>query len=260
MPEYDDIRSTSTEYEMVSDSIAAGGYLKDASEGFVETIEAADYEQMVIKTGSLSLHVDDVRSSAEQIKALTDSWEGYVDDFNVSRYEGYYSASMTVRVPSEKFETSIDELKEMAVYVSNEYTNTDDVTEYYMDLEARIRNKEAVEVQYLELLNKATEVDTMVTIISALENVRYEIESLKGELKGYDNRIQYSSLTLNLSEDASPSGAAETWRPVSTIKEAFSDWLQFLQGLLDDVIYVLIYGWPLVVMYFGYRIYKRRGR
>lgn len=219
---------------------------------------APQYGEQVIKTASLSLHVDDVRKQSDAIKAMVEAAAGYVDDSNINRYEGNYSANMTLRVPSDKFDSTIASLKALAVYVNNEYTNSEDVTQYYNDLDAKIKNRESLEQQYLEILKKATDVDTIASITKALADVRSEIESLSIEKKGYDNKIQYSSISVNLEEDASVSDTASTWSVVSTVKQAFSDWVVFLQTLADKGVYALVYGWPLVLLYLGWRIFRRR--
>ena len=51
---------------------------------------------------------------------------------------------------------------------------------------------------------------------------------------------------------------ASTWSVVTTVKQAFSDWVVFLQTLLDKGVYALVYGWPLLLVYLGWRIYRRR--
>ncbi len=223
-----------------------------------QSFNGAQYGQQVIKTASLSLHVDDVRKQSDAIKAMIQGLAGYVDDSNINRYDGSYTANMTLRVPSDKFDSTVASLKALAVYVNNEYSNSEDVTQYYNDLDSKIKNREALELQYLEVLKKANDVDAIVSITKALADVRSEIESLQIEKKGYDNRIQYSSISVSLEEDASVSDTASTWSVVTTVKQAFSDWVVFLQTLLDKGVYALVYGWPLLLVYLGWRIYRRR--
>ncbi len=216
------------------------------------------FGQQVIKTASLSLHVDDVRKQITAIKAMVEGMAGYIDDSNINRYEGSYSANMTLRVPSDKFDSTITSLKDLAVYVNNEYTNSEDVTQYYNDLDAKIKNREALEQQYLDVLKKASDVDSIVSITKALADVRSEIESLQIEKKSYDNQIQYSTITLYLEEDASVSDTASTWSVMTTIKQAFSDWIVFLQTAADKAVYALVYGWPLLLVYLAWRIFRKR--
>ena len=128
-------------------------------------------------------------NESDAIKAMIQGLAGYVDDSNINRYDGSYTANMTLRVPSDKFDSTVASLKALAVYVNNEYSNSEDVTQYYNDLDSKIKNREALELQYLEVLKKANDVDAIVSITKALADVRSEIESLQIEKKGYDNRI-----------------------------------------------------------------------
>lgn len=220
----------------------------------------ADAEQKVIRTGTLSLHMEDVRESVEAIRENVTLWGGEVTNSNVTRYENSYYASMTVRVPADQFDTALAGLKEMAVYVESEYTNADNVTEMYMDLEARLNNLKAEEEQYLAILDKAVTVEEILQVTDYLSNVRYEIETIENQLKYYDTNVDYSTITLTLTEDESVEAVQETWRPLSTFRNALSDWMVFLQDLADGAIYLAIFGWPLILILLGLWIWRRRGK
>lgn len=218
---------------------------------------APDAEQKVIKTGTLSLHMEDVRESVDLIKEQVTVWGGEVTNTNVTRYSNSYYGSLTVRVPSDQFDTALTGLKEMAVYVESEYTNADNITEVYMDLEARLNNLKEEETQYLAILDKAVTVEEILNVTDYLSQVRYEIESLEGQLKYYDTNVDYSTITLTLTEDESVEAAQESWRPLSTFREALSDWMVFLQDFADAAIYLVIFGWPLILILLGAWLWKR---
>lgn len=224
----------------------------------VNESESLSTETKVIKSGSLTLHVDSVQTSVTDIVAKVESWGGYVDDSSVNLYEDSYTAWMNLRIPEDKFDQAYAELKEMANYTIYEYTNTDDITLYYTDLESRLRNYQAEEAQYLDLLDQTSSVDSIVVITQALSEVRYKIESIQGQLKVADDQVSYSTLSVSLQEDASPSSVTEKWRPISTIKEALKDWLEFLKDGVDAVIYIAIYAWPLLIVLLVYKIWKKR--
>lgn len=247
-----------------------GGYAYDMSESSKSYEEAAvmmdldasrnavTSDDKIIKTGSLTLHVDSVQTSVADVTTKVESWGGYVDDSSVNLYEDSYSAWMNLRIPEDKFDQAYADLKAMANYTIYEYQNTDDITLYYTDLEARLRNYQAEEAQYLELMEQTSSVDSIVAITKALSDVRYKIESVQAQLNTADNQVNYSTLSLSLQEDASPSGVAEKWRPISTIKEALKDWLGFLKDVADAVIYIAIYGWPLLILLAAYKAFRRK--
>lgn len=235
-------------YAMDSDSIT-----KSDDSGYVEGVE-----QKVIKTGTLALHMESVQDGVELIKAKVTEWGGDVTNSNVTRYDNSYYASMTVRVPSEQFDAAMSGLKELAIYVDSEYTNADNITEAYMDLEARLNNLKEEEAQYLAILDKAVTVEEILQVTDYLSSVRYEIESAEGQLKYYDTNVDYSTISLTLTEDESVAAVQVTWRPLSTFREALSEWVIFLQELADSAIYLAIFGWPILLLLLIVSVWRRR--
>lgn len=205
-------------------------------------------DQKIIKTGSLSLHVEDVQVSVEDIELAATEWGGRVLYRNIYRGESSYTADLQVQVPAEGFDAAMTGLKEMSLYVNNEWTNANDVTEAYMDVESRLSNARAEEQAYLDLLERTGSVTEILEVTRALADVRTEIEYLENDIEYYDTRVAYSTIDVYLTEDESAGVASESWRPGGTVSDAFSDWVVFLQALLDGVIYLAIFGWPFLIL------------
>lgn len=251
------------DYDMMSESAPSPDRTMGSS-GSMMPVDgsgyAADVEQKVIKTGTLSLHMESVRDGVEAIKTNAVLWGGEVTNSNVTRYDNSYYANLTVRVPSDQFETALAGLKDMALYTDSEYTNADNITEAYMDLEARLNNLKEEEAQYLAILDKAVTVDEILQVTDYLSTVRYEIESTEGQMKYYDTNVDYSTITLTLTEDESVEATQETWRPEGTFHEAVSDWVIFLQNIADSAIYLVIFGWPVILLAVAFVIWRRTHR
>jgi len=232
------------------------GYYSETSGGMMMNTES----QKIIQTASLGLHVDDVRATAEKVTDYVESIGGYIENASVDRYDQGYYGYLTLRVPNDKFDTILEELKGMANYVVSEYKNAEDVTETYVDLQARLENYKAEEQQYLAIMDKADTVEWILQVTNALYQVRAEIESLESRLKYYDTRVDYSSINLSLEEDESASRVSETWRPLSTLHSAYADWVGFLQGLVDQAIYLAIYIWPLALIVLVVWVVRRKAK
>lgn len=217
-----------------------------------------EVEQKIIKSGSLDLHVDDVQETAELIEDSVVEWGGSVLYQNVSRGSASYYADIQIRVPAEGFDSAMDGLKELSIYVENEWTNADDVTDAYMDLEARLNNAYVEEDAYLDLMDRAGSITEILEVTRALSDVRSDIEYMESQMSYYDTRVAFSTIDIYLTEDESVSAVTEKWRPGSTVTDAFGDWLVFLQGLLDGVIYLVIFAWPLAIL--GLIVWKWMGR
>lgn len=233
---------------MDSSSVRGGGMMINAD------------SQKVIQSASLSLHVGDVRKTAKEVETLVKGWGGFVENSSVDRYGDSYSAWVTIRIPNDKLSEAILSLKDLSDYVISEYKNAEDVTETYVDLEARLKNFKVQEEQYVAIMDKADTVEDILKVTTALANVRGEIDSLESRLQYYDNRVDYSSITLTLEEDERVSNVVETWAPLSTVRSAFAAWVTFLQALVDDLIYALIYVWPLLILGLAVWILKRKKR
>ncbi len=210
--------------------------------------DGADFDQKVIKTGSLSLHVDDVQMSVDDITSKVSEWNGFVLDSNLNRGEDSYYAYMSVKVPANSFETAMDGLKELSLIVNSESSNAQDVTETYSDLQARLNNLEAEEESYLALLDGRGTLEEVLAVTKALSTVRYQIESAQGQINYYDARVDFSTISVSLTEDSNVSAVAEKWRPISTVRDSFSGFVVFLQDAVDWIINVAIFGWPVLLL------------
>jgi hypothetical protein len=239
--------------EMMMDSYDSAGITSEFSQSSrsvasTDPVVAETIESKIIKTGSLSLHVDEVRDTTDAIESEVLAWGGSVLSSNVMRGSYSYTSYMDVRVPSDKFEMAMDTLKGMALYVSSENSNAQDVTDAYIDLAARLNNLEEEEEQYLSILDSAGTMTEILEVTKAISTVRYEIESIESSLSYYDTRVAFSTISISLSEDESVSVVTDQWRPGSTLNDAFSEWVDWLQERVDQVIYLGIFGWPFALL------------
>ncbi len=216
----------------------------------VETLSAEG--AMIIKSGSIDIHVDDTMSAASQVTSIATANGGYVQSsYTGENYDGSAYASVTFRVPAEAFESSLESIRELSDYVVYESVNADDVTEDYMDLDVRLQTYYELEAQYLEVLDTAVTVEEILMVHDYLQQVRANIESLEASMEYYEDRSSLSTINVYITEDAPALDAASKWRPVSVVKNAFGSWVGFLQGSVNAVIWVAIYLWPLLVIIGG---------
>jgi len=154
------------------------------SEGFVEDKgypgeampEELAAERKIIRTGHITLEVEDVDGTTGQVAQVADELGGYVVSSNKREGRTKTYGSVTIRVPADRFGEAFDRFRQLAVKVPFESTESRDVTEEYVDLQARLHNLEATETQYLVLMEKAETVEEMLKVQQALSNVRGQIE------------------------------------------------------------------------------------
>ncbi|MCR4314569.1 MAG: DUF4349 domain-containing protein [Candidatus Uhrbacteria bacterium] len=213
-----------------------GGLLYD------ETI-AAEIDEKIIKTGSLDLVVDHADESLAAVETLTQAKGGYVQTSTLQEHEdGTLSGYVTIRVPADQFVTAIEELKGLAVVVERETTSAEDVTEQYIDLAARLKNAQAQEARYVEILEVAKTVEEILQIESALGNIRGYIESLQGQLQYLDSLTGFSTITISLSEEPVITVGGKEFRPGTSVKEAAQAVVAIAQWLVVAGIWILIVG------------------
>jgi uncharacterized protein YlbG (UPF0298 family) len=204
---------------------------------------AADVDQKIIKTGSLDLLVDRADESLEGVEMVASQNGGYVETSTVQEHEdGTKSGYVTIRVPAEAFDDSMQALKQLAVVVERETSSAQDVTEQYRDLAARLKNARAQEERYVDILNVANTVEEILQIEIALGNIRGTIESLQGQIQYLDNLTGFSTITISLSEEPIIMVGGKEFRPGASVKEAVQAVVGMVQALVVAVIWIVIVG------------------
>lgn len=197
-------------------------------------------------------HFDELMGNLEkQITALggyiesSNQWNGSVDYYG-NRINDR-SASLTVRVPAEKLDNFLAMMEENS-NITNKSKNVEDVTLAYVDLESHKKALLTEEERLLELLEKAETVEDLISIEDKLANVRYQLESMESQLRTYDNKINYSTVYLDIQEVTrlTPPEEPTTW---GRIKNGFSenvynlamDVQDFFIGLIINIPYILLW-------------------
>jgi hypothetical protein len=157
-------------------------------------------ERMVIYSAYMSLVVEDVSASIARIGSLATSFGGYVVNSNVSGEQDRLYASISFRVDATRFNEALQALRDLAADVRSESTSGDDVTEEYVDLEARLRNLEASEAQLLELMKQAGTVEEILKVQQVLVDTREEIEQTKGRMQYLEESSALAYINVSLEQ------------------------------------------------------------
>lgn len=193
--------------------------------------------RLIIKTGKITIEVEKYDESERKIAEITDKFNGYISSSNSSLSTGGRKQGViTIRVPAEKFDAFVSEISVIGKVLTSNMT-TNDVTEEYIDLEARQKTQKELEDRLLKLLSdKTAKLSDVLEVEEKLSSVRQKIESVEGKMKYLKSQASYSTITISLYEpnlfETSTGGGFfyELWEAIKT----------GLRGLAKVVIYLIV--------------------
>ena len=236
-PSFPSSKSMSADSAYTREANAAGG-----------SGETTATDRKIVRTGSITMEVSDLSKSQAEITDIANQYKGYVVSSNQNADKEYPSGFISIRVPADKFNDALQKLKTLAVKVTNENTNSQDVTEQYTDLQAQLHNYEATEAQYLELLKKADNVKDILEVQRELSNVRGNIERVKGRIQYLDRTSDMSLIEITLKKSR-PIGES-TWDISGIFKSAVDGLIVFGQLLAGLLIWIVVFSpvWIIVLV------------
>ena len=166
------------------------------SENGIEEVQETD--RKLIRNVNLSLQTKEFDTVLENMSQKVKDLGGYIQDSSVwgssSDYSSSRSASYTLRIPSDKLDEFIDVVETLGnVTYKNE--SVDDVTLRYVDVDSHKKALETEQERLLALLEKAENVEDIITIENRLSDVRYELENYESQIRLLDNQIDYSTVS-----------------------------------------------------------------
>jgi len=216
------------------------GHGSDGGRGLFELIE-----ERIVKTGEMSLEVENVAAALGRVRSIIADLGGYVGGSQAGALGE--RAILTVRVPADAFDTLLARLHELDADVLAETTREEVVTSQVVDLAARVENLRASEASYRELLGRAERIDDVLAVQSRLDGVRGEIEQLEAQLEALEDQAALSTLTVTLVPRAKPvEEQTGTWDPGAELDGAVASLVGIGQGLLDAAIWFAVVWLPIL--------------
>ncbi len=195
---------------------------------------AADMSEKIIYNADVTLETTSFDEALERISAMVADLGGYLESSSVSGsnyssiskgYAGARSAHFSIRIPAARFSDLIGTISDLGnVPYSNTYTRN--VTTQYYDTQSRLDAYRVQEKRLLEMLAIAESVEDMLAIQRELTDVQYEIDSLTGTLRYYDNQVGYSTVNLSVNE-------VKEYTPEPTVRLTY--WERMSKGFKESV-------------------------
>lgn len=199
--------------------------------------------RLVIQDTGLSLLVEDVPSTVESIKQKAEELGGFLVNSQVNKPEEAASGHITVRVPSDRRDEALASFKNQAIRVVSENVTGRDVTDQYVDLEARLEVLNQTKTKFEAILEQADEVNELLQVQRELTNLQAQIDSVRGQQQYLEQSAQLTAIDIYLSTDelALPYAPDEVWRPQVVFKLAVRSLISSLRAVGDGLIWLGVY-------------------
>jgi len=204
-------------------------------------------ERKIIRTTSVSMIVQHPADLAQKIAALADALGGYLVS---SESGGENAATLTIRVPANRFDEARSEVRKLGLRVESEKVDAQDVTTQYVDQDASLRNLRAEEAGYLDILKEAHTVKDMLAVTEQLSNVRGQIEQQQAEFNTLSKQVETVAISISLRAESETQVFGLNWRPLYQIKLALRDGLDAVGNYATAMISILFY-LPSVILWLG---------
>ncbi|CAN5565396.1 DUF4349 domain-containing protein [soil metagenome] len=188
----------------------------------------------VIKNGQVELRVerDTFGDSVDEVILLARRFGGAVQSTAIDD-SGEGRGTVIVRVPSDRFEDTLTELGDIG-RLESQYVDTQDVTDEFVDLEARIRNARTAEQVLLNLMDEATTIADTIRVQNQLERIQENIERMRGRLRVLDDQTSFSTLAVDVIESGAPK--EEDPEEAGALMRAWRDAVDGFMGVISAVI------------------------
>jgi hypothetical protein len=223
--------------------------------------------RQVIRTGTVALTVENFSETKRELTGVVESRDGYVSDSTQERRgvndDTYIVGTVTYRVPAERFEETMERI-EAAGTVERSSTQSRDVTDQLVDIEARLGNLRAERERLRTLYEQANDTQDVLAVQRELSETQERIERLEARQQSLQRQVAYSTITVEIREERPDPGPVEQWYDVPLV-QAFLESVSGVGTTLRAIAvvaayaapYAIAFAGPPVLLVFGYLAYRR---
>ncbi len=172
--------------------------LAEAPPASQETTEDTDFSaRKIIREGEIYFESREIQETEAFLKSEVKAAKGFIADESENRYGERTEKRLSIRIPADQLDPLLEKIHAHALRIENSNIRSEDVTEQFIDVEARLKTKKELENRYTELLNLARNVEEILQLERELANVRGEIESMQGRLNFLKDRVDLSTLNVS---------------------------------------------------------------
>lgn len=209
--------------------------------------------RLVIQNADLTIVVKDVEARATAIQDMAKQMGGFVVSVNIGQTYAANGtkvpqAQVTIRVPADKLDDALSQIKQNTIDVQNETRSGQDVTDQYVDLQSQLTAKEAAADQLTKIMQGATKTEDVLAVYQQLQQINSDIEVLKGKIKYYEQSAAMSAISINIIAEATIQPIeVGGWKPQGVARDAIQNLIYFWQGFVDWMITFILYTLPVLL-------------
>ncbi len=212
-PDYGTAEETEAPKENSTDTALSGEGATSTSSGN----SAIQNNEKIIRTFFMEVETQGFDALITRINSDINRMGGYVENSEISGRSYSYSnesryGKIVARVPREKVDEFVNSVGENANVVSKQ-ESTENVSLQYIETESRIETLKIEQERLYALLEKEDSLDDIIVLESRLSDIRFELQNHESQLRYFDNKVAYSTVTLSIQE-------VQKLTPVSTVKES----------------------------------------
>ncbi len=242
---------------MESDTLLAGGTANSSGSYKSDSGQEILTGEKLVYTCDLTIQTLDYENCVQTIKDNINTYKGIIESETENDeayrwyYEDYVKKSGTrylyleVRIPSGKYYEFLDTLEGNGKIVSKS-SFVENISKQYYETDAMIQSLEIQQDRLLEMMQKAYDIEDMITIESRLSEVQYQLSLYKNQLASMDSDVEYSTIKINVEEvmeykQDEPMVKTNTFldRLKNTFAETWEFFLEMLEGMLFFAIRML---------------------
>ena len=218
------------------------------SEGVLKTRTNAsltpDEETRIQLNASLSLRVKNLDVAVTQVQNLVTHYRGRVTNSNAER-SGLPYINIAILVPRSSFDGLLTDIKQIESSVTNENIHSTDVTEEFIDIDARLKVMKKTEDRFIALMADTRNVEEIIQVEKEHLRIRGDIDSLEGRMDYLSKTTQNSVNNLHMTQEAAITG--NSWNPKDSLDNSIRFFISFLKKIADIFIWAFVFS-PIILI------------
>jgi hypothetical protein len=230
--------------------------------GDVSANSTALQDRLVIMNADLTIVIPDPQTKLDAISQMAASLGGFVISMNMYQTTAQDGSpvpagSISIRVPADKLNDALSQIKADAVEVRSDTRNGQDVTASYVDLKSQLTNLEMAEADLQAIMDEAknnpnsstsSKTQDVLAVYNQIISVRGQIESIKGQMTYYEQASSYSLINVTLiAEETIKPIEIGGWKPEGVARDAIQSLITFWQGFVNFLINLFLLVLPILI-------------